>query len=182
MELLELKEALKVKYIDIWDVVYDAQKSKLLLLEKEIERLWSSDSEAAQTLLAGYYAEIELSARSYRDKVGNKFHVHLQNDFIKEALDKKQFFDASGNYLGVRDNSVHSIPTFGSHTMDLCFGDPLALTGCLVSEIYIPMRRPDYSDWKILNLLAHIRETKGFNLETIKYLVNSKIAVIRKDR
>lgn len=156
--LEEIKNTLKNQYCDIWDVVFDAQKNSLASLERGIQSL-EDRPEDQQKLIAAYIATIKVGAETYKRKVGVRFSIHIEEDFIAKAISNDKLFTKDGKYIGVQKNSVHSVRISDDfHSIDLCFGLYEDIKNLITSQYFILFYREDITDYDLLHYLNDMKK------------------------
>lgn len=157
----EIQQSLRSEYPEIWDVIFDYQKHALESIERGIAS-HPRGSVEQKKLLAAYGATIRSGAIDYTNKVGVRFSLHVEEDFIEKALSSTNMFDHSGKYLGVKQGSVHAIRISDDfHSVDFCFCSIEEARGLVTSEMFILFYREDVSDWQLLTYLKELRDYYG---------------------
>jgi hypothetical protein len=157
----EIQKNLHAEYADIWDIVFDYQRPALESLERGIVSHPKGSTEQRK-LLDAYVATIRCGAIDYQSKVGVRFSLYIEEDFIEKALSKPKLFDSEGRYLGVKPGSIHAIRISEDlHSVDLCFCTLEEAKEKVTSDMFILFYRDDMSDWQLLTYLKELRDYYG---------------------
>ncbi len=175
------KENLLSKFDDNLKEVINKNHS-LPHLEKGIRDL-SKKGENYSLLVKAYTANVYITAREYKNNIGDKFKVFKEDDFIKDCLSSKYLFNEDGYYIGESENTIVAVEIEKDITLDLCFGSYQEIKSNIVSSIFVLFHRKDITDIKLFEILYQWKSLQTFKEKKnfYKYLLDKKLVFRREN-
>lgn len=128
-------------------------------------------------LIDAYKANVYVTAREYRENIGNKYKVFKYDDYVSDILRNKFLFNKDEYYIGEKKESIITVVIHKDITIDLCFGSFENMKNEVMSELFMLFYRVDITDLKLFELLKKWRDLSTYKEKQNLYkeLLKNKI-------